>query len=73
MTVPYPFNSKNIKDPSQRPKFQFDICDVHPFLESKKDLILAGNIIEKKIIDTYSMLCKCSAAKRKPNAIAGTY
>ena len=33
MTVPYPFNGKNIKDPSQRPEFQFDIRDVHPFLE----------------------------------------
>ena len=66
MTVPYPFNSKNIKDPSQRPKFQFDICDVHPFLESKKDLILAGNIIEKKSLILYTV-CYANVQQQKGN------
>lgn len=65
MTVPYPFNSKNIKDPSQRPKFQFDIRDVHPFLESKKDLILAGNIIEKKSL--ILTVCYANVQQQKGN------
>ena len=49
MTVPYPFNSKNIKDPSQRPEFQSDIRDVHPFLESKNNSILIGNNLTKEL------------------------